>query len=130
MHYLQCIAMLEYLLQKLNAGQRVQVPVETVDEVQNVLIALNKKLERENNREITIRIRDIMEAAIEVRNATGLTFLTDDMKNAITSGIHELLSHIRILAFNYFKINDFEPTPEIIPIMRGVVEEALLKGVV
>lgn len=130
MHYLQCIAMLEYLLQKLNAGQRVQVPVEIVDEVQNVLIALNKKLERENNREITLRIRDIMEAAIEVRNATGLTFLTDDMKNAITSGIHELLSHIRILAFNYFKINDFEPTPEIIPIMRGVVEEALLKGVV
>ena len=130
MYYLQCIAMLEYLLQKLSAGQRVQVPVEVVDEVQNVLVSLNKKLEKENNRDITVRIRDIMEAAIEVRNATGMTMLTDDMKNAIISGVNELLSLIRLLAFNYFKINDFEPTPEIIPIMRGVVEEALLKGVV
>ena len=130
MHYLECIAMLEYLRKKLYSGQRTQVPASTVEEVQMVLIQLNKKLEHINNNQITIRVRDILEAVEIVKATRGLEFLTDTMKTTLNSGVSELISILRLLAFEFFKINDFEPTDEIIPIMRDVVSEALRKGVI
>ena len=130
MHYLECIAMLEYLRKKLYSGQRTQVPASTVEEVQMVLIQLNKKLEHINNSQITIRVRDILEAVEVVKATRGLEFLTDTMKTTLNNGVSELMSILRLLAFEFYKINDFEPTDEIIPIMRDVVSEALRKGVI
>lgn len=130
MRYLECIAMLEYLLKKLCNGQRTQVPVSVVDEVQTVIVQLNKKLENENNHEITVRIRDILEAVEVVKTTHGMQFLTDTIKTTINSGISELVSILRLTAFEFFKTNDFEPTSEIVPIMRDVVNEALMKGVI
>lgn len=57
-------------------------------------------------------------------------FLTQQMKNALVSCVDELLSGLRLKAFDYYKYNEFEPTPEIIPVMRAVVNEALRKGVI
>ena len=130
MHYLECIAMLEYLLKNMCAGQRVQVPVNVVDEVQTVIVALNKKLENEKSPAITVRIRDILEAVQVVKSTQGILFLTDTMKLQINSGIEELLSELRLLAFDYFKTNEFEPTEQLIPVMRSIVKEALAKGVI
>lgn len=101
-----------------------------VDEVQTVIIALNKKLKDENNTLVTVRIRDILEAVQVVKSTQGILFLTEMMKDQINSGIQELLSCIRLAAFEYFKTHDFEPTPQIIPVMRSVVKEALSKGVI
>lgn len=130
MRYLECIAMLEYLLKKLCNGQRTQVPVSVVTEVQTVIVQLNKKLENEKNHELTVRIRDILEAVEVVKSTTGMQFLTDTIKTTLNSGVSELVSILRLLAFEYFKTNHFEPTEEIIPVMRGVVGEALAKGVI
>lgn len=130
MHYLECIEMLEYLLKKMCNGQRTQVPVSAVDEVQTVIIALNKKLVNEDNTLLTVRMRDILEAVQVVKSTQGIMFLTEAMKDSINSGIEELLSCLRLQAFEYFKVNDFEPTPQIIPVMRSVVKEALAKGVI
>ena len=130
MHYLECIAMLEYLLKKMCAGQRVQVPVNVVDEVQTVIVALNKKLENEKSPAITVIIRDILEAVQVVKSTQGILFLTDTMKLQINSGIEELLSELRLLAFDHFKTNEFEPTEQLIPVMRSIVKEALAKGVI
>lgn len=130
MHYLECIAMLEYLHKKLHSTQRQQVPVSIVSDVQQVLIQVNRKLINEKNTEITVRIRDAMEAVEEVKQVEGILFLTQAMKDAIVTGVNELLSTLRLLTFNYFKYNTFEPTEEIIPIMRSVVNEALHKGAI
>ena len=130
MHYLECIAMLEFLLKKLHSGQRTQVPVTVVDDVQQVLVQVDRKLQQETSPEIKARIRDAMEAAAEVQGITGVLVLTDNMKLALTSGVTELLSSTQMLAYEYYKYNDFDPTPEIIPIMRGVVSTALARGAI
>lgn len=57
-------------------------------------------------------------------------FLTQSMKEALVSGVSELLSTLRLKVFDFYKYNDFEPTEELIPIMRAVVTEALRKGVI
>ena len=47
LHYLECVALLSYLLKKLQADKRVQVPVSILNDVMTVLIGVNKKLENE-----------------------------------------------------------------------------------
>lgn len=128
MHYLECIAMLDFLLKKLHSGQRTQVPVTVVDDVQQVMVQVNRKLEKETDVQITARIRDVMEALLEVSQVKGALVLTDTMKTALVSGVQELMTGIQLVAYEYFKYNDFEPTQEIVGIMRGIVATALAKG--
>ena len=130
MHYLECIALLNYLQKKLCAGQRTQVPASVVDEVQTTMIALNQRLEQENDINLQARIRDTMEAVYVVKNTQGLIFLTDSMKNSLVSGVSELMEMICMLAFRYYQLNDFEPTEQLIPVLRKVVEVALQKGAI
>lgn len=130
MRYLECIAMLEFLLKKLHSGQRTQVPVTVADDAQQVMVQLNRKLEDNQNTELRVKLRDTMEAIAEVNNVQGILVLTDAMKQALVSGVTDLLNTLQLLAFDYFKYNDFEPTEEIIPIMRNVVATALARGVI
>lgn len=128
MHYLECIEMLEYLLKKVHAGQRRQVPVSTCDEVQSVIIQVQKKLEKELTPLEQSIVRDLLNAIGLAAGTTGLLNLTDAMKNSIVDGIRELYDAIAIKAFNYYKTHDFEPTEELIPILRSVVQVAVRKG--
>ena len=130
MRYLECIAMLEFLLKKLHSGQRTQVPVTVADDAQQVMVQLNRKLEDNQDTELRVKLRDTMEAIAEVNNVQGILVLTDAMKQALVSGVTDLLNTLQMLAFDYFKYNDFEPTEEIIPIMRNVVATALARGVI
>lgn len=130
MLYLECIAMLEFLLKKLHSGQRTQVPVTVADDAQQVMVQLNRKLEDNQDTELRVKLRDTMEAIAEVNNVQGILVLTDAMKQALVNGVTDLLNTLQLLAFDYFKYNDFEPTEEIIPIMRNVVATALARGVI
>lgn len=130
MRYLECIAMLEFLLKKLYSGQRTQVPVTVADDAQQVMVQLNRKLEDNQDTELRVKLRDTMEAIAEVNNVQGILVLTDAMKQALVSGVTDLLNTLQLLAFDYFKYNDFEPTEEVIPIMRNVVATALARGVI
>lgn len=130
MRYLECIAMLEFLLKKLHSGQRTQVPVTVADDAQQVMVQLNRKLEDNQDTELHVKLRDTMEAIAEVNNVQGILVLTDAMKQALVSGVTDLLNTLQLLAFDYFKYNDFEPTEEVIPIMRNVVATALARGVI
>lgn len=130
MRYLECIAMLEFLLKKLHSGQRTQVPVTVADDAQQVMVQLNRKLEDNQDTELRVKLRDTMEAIAEVNNVQGILVLTDAMKQALVNGVTDLLNTLQLLAFDYFKYNDFEPTEEIIPVMRNVVATALARGVI
>lgn len=128
MRYLECIEMLTYLLKKVYAGQRKQVPVATCNEVQEVVIQVQKKLENDLVPRERAIIRDLLNAVNLALDAQGMLNLTDTMKTSVVEGIQELYDAIAIKAYEYYKINDFEPTDEIIPIMRKVVEVAVRKG--
>ncbi len=130
MRYLECIEMLKYLLKKVYAGQRKQVPVSACKEVQEVVLQVNKKIQDDLLPAEVVIIRDILSAVGVAEETPGLLNLTDAMKSAIVDGLSELKAAISMKAFEYYKVNDFEPTEEIIPLMRGVVEVALEKGVI
>ncbi len=125
MHYLECIALLNFLLKKFTAGQRTQVPLETCVDITRVLKQVEKKLANEKDYSIESRIRDLHSAVYTAQKTTTLLNLTDQMKVSMVKGITEVKDLIAIKAFKYFRYNEFEVTTETIPIMRSVVETAL-----
>jgi len=70
-----------------------------------------------------------MSSILAIKSTNGLLHLTEGMKNTLTSGISELSNLISLEAYQYFQTHDFEPTEEIIPVMRSIVSVALAKGV-
>ena len=129
MHYLECIALLNYQLKKLCAGQRTQVPVSVADETLQTLMNIQTLL-GDNIAELTMRINDIMRAIGIVNSTHGLVVLSETMKKTLVDGLTEIHDNICLKAFDYYKVNDFEPTEQIIPVMRRVVSVALEKGVI
>ena len=129
MHYLECIALLNYQLKKLCAGQRAQVDKSVADETLQTLVNIQAMLGSESS-SIAMRVNDIMRSIDLIHQQTGLIMLTESMKDALVGGLRELLNDICIKAFNYHKVNDFENTAQIRPLMRQVVEVALEKGLI
>ena len=70
-----------------------------------------------------------MESVIAIKNTSGLVNLTESMKTTLVVGLNEISDTISLLAYRYFQTHEFEPTNEIIPVMRNVVSVALAKGV-
>jgi hypothetical protein len=93
-------------------------------------VGVEKLLENNLTPEISNRINDIMASVLVIKQTPGLTNLTESMKTALTTGIQELITIISLESYSYFQVHDFEPTPEIIPVLRGVVQVALSKGVI
>lgn len=129
MRYLECIALLNYQLRKLCAGQRTQVPVSVADETLQTLMNIQTLL-GDNVGELTMRINDIMRAIGIINSTQGMVVLTETMKKTLVDGLTEIHDAICLRAFEYYKVTDFEPTEQIIPVMRRVVEVALEKGVI
>ena len=128
MHYLKCIELLKYALDKLNVGQRRQVSVQGCSEVQMVLLNVQKTLKDDLNPMEQSIISDVLQAIVLATKTPGLLCLTDEMKNSMVEGINELRASIALKAYSYFLVHEFEPTEHIIPLMRFVVECALEKG--
>ena len=129
MRYLECIALLNYQLKKLCAGQRAQVPVSVADETLQTLLNV-QTLMGDNIAELSMRIADVMRAIGVITNTSGLLVLTEAMKKTLIDGLTEIHDNICLRAFDYYKVNDFDVTEQIIPVMRRVVEVALEKGVI
>lgn len=72
---------------------------------------------------ITVTLNDLMSGMISVNeNVVGMTNLTETMKQDLISGVSRVKSYVANAAYNYYSMNDFEPTPEVIPLMRDIVE--------
>lgn len=130
MHYLECLAILQYVLTQLEASSRKQVPVEVLQELKATTVDLASKLAYETEIKILMAIRALQEALGTCTVPPGTQYLSDRMKVALVDGFEALQTEVSLVAFNYFKVNDFEPTEPIINIMRGVVTVAAQKGLV
>lgn len=85
--------------------------------------------EQINDPMVTVSMNDLMGATLVVqRNCGGMVNLTDTMKQELIEGMKSLKSAVANAAFHYYEIHDFEPKPEVIPLMRDVVETFVEDG--
>ncbi len=134
MHYLECITLLNYLLEKLNVGQRTQVPISVCDEIMSVLLQINKKLENKpQDAMLVAALQDVYLAASAAKQTLGVLVLTDAMKCALTDGLMKIKRTLAIVAYRYFQHSDTipdEPSKELVKVLRDVVSVAAEEGLV
>lgn len=129
MKMLESIAMLNYLLGKLEAGKRTLVPIAVYDELKTVLIPLYKKVAAFSNEQTQFQLTLLMEAVNLVSLGESVQFIPDTAREALIEGVENVKESICLQAYDYYKFHDFEPTNTIIPLMREVVRAAAMKGV-
>lgn len=124
MHFLKCIELLNYLLDKISGETRKQIMVKDATAVRNGLITVNTTLKEER---VLPEISDLIVAIDEIEKS-GVTYLTAQMKNVVVQGLNSIKTDIASKAYEYLKTNTFEVTDKTIPLAREVVEIALEQG--
>lgn len=78
---------------------------------------------------VTVSMNDLMGATLVVqKSCNGMINLTDTMKQELIEGIKTLKSAVANAAFHFYETHEFEPRPEVIPLMRDVVETYVEDG--
>ncbi len=121
MNYLEALEICLSALEMMQAGKRVQVPRAKLDELKNMLSQIMSIVEEMNRTpELNIAVEGLfnaISAALEIN----MQVLPDAIKGSIESGLLMVKHEVGEKAFEYFTFHEFEPTPEIIPLMREVV---------
>ena len=128
MIYLDSIALLNYNLKKLNADKRDQVPTSVLPEIRQISSVATTKIGTEPRLMYKMAYEDLLEALVTAQSLTGMKNLTDKMKQMVIDGIRTMKRELCVEAYDYYSTHDFEPTEQIIPIMREVVKEHLFGG--
>lgn len=132
MIYLDSMELLNYALQKLNAGKREQVPVRDLPEIQEIISVATQKLmnQQESNLSINYKIalNDTQDAIQTAQCLGNMVYLTEAMKDALVSGITRLKFEISEKAWNYYHTHSFDVNENTIPVMRDIVATHLLGG--
>lgn len=85
--------------------------------------------EQINDPMVTVSMNDLMGATLVVqKNCGGMVNLTDTMKQELIEGIKNVKSAVADAAFHFYEKHEFEPRPEVIPLMRDVVEAYVEAG--
>ena len=124
MHFLKCLELLNYLLERVSGETRKQVQVRDATAVKDGLVTVNMTLKDER---IFPEIGDLIIAIDEIEKS-GVTYLTAPMKNVIVEGLNSLKTSIGLEAYEYFKVNTFDVNDKTIPLGREIVEIALEQG--
>ena len=128
MIYLESITLLNYILKKLNAEKRDQVPTSVIPEIKQVMSVATTKIGAEPTLVYKIAYDDLLEAMSTAAALKGMQNLTDRMKQTLVDGIMTLKLELCTSAYEYYGSHDFEVTDTIIPVMREIVRFHLLGG--
>lgn len=132
MRYLNSVEMCNYITKSLlKEDSRSPVPVTKIPELMAAMMSLKGLVAEDQITDplMTARFNDLMSAMLAVNNnKVGMTNITETMKQELLNGVNAIKSTVCVKAFNYYEENDFEPTPEVVPLMIDVVETAALAG--
>lgn len=122
MHYLEAMELMFHIRELIQTQTRVQVTKAKVQEmrvtISQIMILLQKEIKEDA--QLNLAFTSIFQV-LDVLDKADFDILPDSMKNTIESGMTRLETEIAILAYHFFEKNEFEPTEEIIPLMREVV---------
>jgi len=124
MKYLEHIELLNSGLRVLKDGERTQVQVTKLVDLETILIHMRSWNDSGSSYSDTI-ISDILTSIREAQKYEGITHLTENMKQGLIDGLKELKINMCKEAYMYYSKVDFDPTPEVIKSMREVVAYAL-----
>lgn len=85
--------------------------------------------EQINDALASVTMTDMIRSVLSIQTADiKIVNLSEVMKQGLIEGAMKIRNIIASKAFNYYEDHEFEPTPEVIPLMRVVVEGYAASG--
>jgi len=120
MKYLDCIELLNLALQTLKSGQRDQVPLTKLSEVQTLV--LRCKVRAEGVPMVQPICDDLLLAVNIAQQNKAVRYLSHDMRDSLVKGLHKCLGYVCEAAWEYYSDHDVPLADETFPLLRTVVE--------
>lgn len=125
MKYLDCIELLELALKLLHKGQRDQVPMSKLQDLQTLVTRTMSRLKDETPK---ARLTDVVAGIMAAQTNTAVANLPAAMRDTLVAGIDEALSLICDLAWDYYTDNDVPEDEDSVPLLRTVVQYHYERG--
>lgn len=88
-----------------------------------IVVRVNKKVENSDNTAfIRVGLNDLTMSISIAQENKAVRYLTDQMRQALAEGLRSVRTNLCKLAYRYYSDFDFEPTDQVIPLMREVVQ--------
>lgn len=85
--------------------------------------------EQINDAMASVTMTDMIRSVLSIQTADiKMVNLSEVMKQGLIEGAMKIRNIIASEAFGYYEYHEFEPTPEVIPLMRVVVEGYAASG--
>lgn len=123
MKYLDCIELLSLALAQLKKGQRDQVPLSKLREVQTLVTRTIQRLEEP---EPKTWLMDVINALSVAMQNTAVQYLPNTMKETLVEGITNCLAEVCDLAWDYYTTHDVPENQD--TLLRTIVEYHYCKG--
>lgn len=119
MKYLDCIELLSLALQLLKSGQRDQVPLSKLTEVQVLVMRCSKRAE--DLPLVTARCNDILMGIGVAQSNQAVKYLPQAMRDTLVQGLKACMYGVCDAAWDYYSTRDVPISEETIPLLRLVV---------
>lgn len=126
MKYLDSIELLNLALRLLKSGQRDQVPVSKLAEVQLLVLRCRKRV-ADVPMAPTI-CDDVVMGISVVRNNQTIQFVPQDIRDTLIQGLQDCLAQVCAAAWSYYCDTDVPISDETIPLLRTIVAYHFNKG--
>ena len=127
MRYLECIELLNLALQLLRDGQREQVPLSRLAEVQILVMRLRTRL---TDIPIAASLCDDITGAITIAQSNkSVMNLSQRMRDILVTGLHDCLSAVCEAGWEYYSNHDVPISETTIPLLTILVSNHFNRGV-
>lgn len=126
MKYLECIELLNHALQLLRDGQREQVPVVRLSEVQTLVTRVMLRMTEQQL--VIVRCNDVVGAIDIAQRRKDMLNLTQRMRDIIVSGLHDCLDTVCDVAWDYYTEHDVPISDDTIPLLTSLVTNHFNRG--
>lgn len=119
MKYLDCIELLNLALQLLKNGQRDQIPLSKLTEVQILVTRCAKRAP--DLPFVTAKCSDLLMGISVARTNQAVRYLPQQMRDILTQGIQACMAEICDAAWEYYSTREVPISDETIPLLRVLV---------
>jgi hypothetical protein len=118
MKYINTMAFLNTALIQIKHNRREPI---TKSMLKTLLAVLGKMQSGTSDTRFVQTLSDTIDAVQDILSTDGLTLVPDSIKQQLIQNLLTMKTRTAELAYSYYLFCDFEPTEEIIPIMREIV---------
>lgn len=121
MKYLDSIELINMQTEVLREGTRMEIDSSDIENITQALYTAVISLDEEDRKGMVAIVLEDVYKSINLVKQVNYVKVPDSIRKSLIMGLKKLKYEICLMAYDYYSINEFQPTPEVVEIMQDVV---------